>query len=54
MKINNVPVICAECEHVKIIRVDYRTFLYCEKSGRYVFNAKPDWCPLPPLFEEEK
>ena len=49
MRINNVPVICAECDYV---RIDGK-YLFCMKKDRTVYNAKPMWCPLPPVFEGE-
>lgn len=42
----DVPVICAECDHVSI----HQKYLFCELSHRTVYNAKPEWCPLPKLF----
>lgn len=50
MKINDVPVICAECDHVKIIG----NYLFCEKKHKMVYEAKPTWCPLPKLFVHEQ
>lgn len=42
----DIPVICAECDHVSI----HQKYLFCELSHRTVYNAKPEWCPLPKLF----
>ena len=41
------PVICAECQHF----VDVFSSPKCEKTGKRVYNSKPDWCPLP-LWDE--
>ncbi len=43
------PVICAECQYF----VDVFTSPKCEKTGKRVYNSKPDWCPLPLWVEDE-
>lgn len=50
MRINDVPVICAECDHARI----NGQYLFCEKEKKTVYDAKPKWCPLPKLFEHEQ
>ena len=44
-----IPVICAECKHVSIRGRN----LYCEKKQKAVYEAKPKWCPLPPLYKSD-
>lgn len=37
------PVICYDCDDVEIIG----NRLYCLKKNKYIFSAKPNWCPKP-------
>ena len=46
----NVPIICAECDHASI----HGHYLFCEKTKKTVYNAKPKWCPFPTYPEDAK
>ena len=49
--IDDIPVICAECSFANLTQ--NKQYFHCDAKNRTVYNAKPDWCPIMPVYSDD-